>query len=89
MQWLHMLNNRLNWDGEGMTRDALNRFVRASERSPSLRRELKTCLNVQEWIKIAQKYGFDVTSHDLNEDSPSTRVAQWFDQNKISTSFRL
>ena len=71
-----------------MSRNALQQLVNACERSPSLRQSLKACSSTEEWIEMARKHGFLITSKDLEADDKESQLSQWFEQSRISQPFR-
>ena len=68
-----------------MSRKNLSNFVSATEHSSSLRRELKECSDITALINLANKYGFQITIKDLEEDKKLSKIGNWFSTSKIST----
>ena len=66
-----------------MSREDFSDFIHAVEHSTSLRAKLKICINQQEILELAAKYGFTITNKDLEEDKEADKIYNWFKINKI------
>ncbi len=66
-----------------MSREDLSNFIKAAERSFTLRKELKNCTDQQKIIKLALDYGFLINPIDLETSSASEELAEWFNISKI------
>ncbi len=67
-----------------MSREELINLIRATERSPSLRRELQKCKNTKNIIDVAFSYGFQITQNDFLQDKNADKIENWFKNSKIS-----
>ncbi len=67
-----------------MTRESFADFVNASERSSSLRKELRKCNDNKSIIELAKSYGFTVTNDDINKEHELSKIEEWFKKSKIS-----
>ena len=72
-----------------MSREDLINFVNAVERSHSLREQLSHSKDLNSILKLAAKYGFNITKKDLSEESDAERVENWFKTNIIPPFKRL
>ncbi len=67
-----------------MSREDLNSFFKAVERSAALRKEIKGCKDQQSIIKLANAYGFFISIKDIAEDDKANKIFEWFKTSKIS-----
>ncbi len=67
-----------------MSREDLNGFVHCAEHDASLRRELQLCNNQIEILEVAKRYGFTITSKDIEEDALSEKSGEWFKSSQIN-----
>ena len=69
-----------------MSRQQMQDFIIASERSPSLRRDLKKCSSFNALIKTAREYGFFISKSDIEDDIEAipNRIRSWFELSSIS-----
>ncbi len=67
-----------------MSREDFNNFITAAERSPALKKKLKTCKDLKSIIQLAKRYGFLIRDEDIAEDDKATKIFEWFKTSKIS-----
>ena len=66
-----------------MSREELSRFIRAAEYRSSIQRNLAKTNNFDEVIKVGEKYGFKITTKDLEQNHISEGTENWFKLSKI------
>lgn len=81
------MNDKLSWDGEPMSREALRDFIHAIEHHRPLREQAAACVSDQELIVLAQQYGYAVLNRDLLDDSEQSSMSSWFEASRINRSF--
>ena len=67
-----------------MSREALSTFIHAAEYRLSIQKELSETHNIEEVIKVAQKYGFIINPIDFEQDSSFETIETWFRKSKIN-----
>ncbi len=67
-----------------MSREDLTSLVNAAERNYPLRRQLKECKSLSGLIEIASRYGFNITSKDIDEDETAQKIGVWFERSKVA-----
>ncbi len=73
-----------------MSREHLNNFLHAVEHSSSLREAIGNCKeNEKKILKVAEDYGFIITSNDLKEESKAEQINKWFTSSKINPLRKL
>ena len=73
-----------------MSREDLKCFLNAVNHSAEIRRAIKgLCDNDQEIVKIAKKYGFNITKQDFQDDIEFEKIRSWFKLSEIGPIKRL
>ncbi len=67
-----------------MSREDLNSFFKAVERSAALKKEIKGCKDQKSIIQLAKAYGFFISIKDIAEDDEANKIFEWFNSSKIS-----
>ena len=67
-----------------MSREELKKFLHSVEHNYVLRSKLKKCKDYSHLLGLANSYGFNITTEDLEQDTIAQRADDWFNTSKIS-----
>ena len=67
-----------------MGREELRNFVKTVEHNLLLKEKLLECKTSKDLILLAKKYGYSITSEDLNYDKTATEFALWYKKSRIN-----
>tara|TARA_Y100001968_G_C19147854_1_gene614679 strand:+ start:402 stop:617 length:216 start_codon:yes stop_codon:yes gene_type:complete len=67
-----------------MSREEFRNFVKAVEHNIQIKEKLIQCKSSTDLISLAKKYGYSITSEDLNYDKTATEFALWYKKSRIN-----
>ena len=67
-----------------MSRENLVNFIKATEYSLPLRKELSKLNTPDQLINLARKYGFIFNHRDIEEEDQCSNIEKWFKESEIS-----
>ena len=67
-----------------MSREEFISFVKTVERNILVKEKLIQCKTSKDLILLAKKYGYSITSDDLNYDKTATKFEFWFKESRIN-----
>ena len=67
-----------------MSREAFKDFVKTVEHNVLVKEKLLQCKTPKDLFLLAKRYGYSITSEDLDFDKTATQFECWFKESKIN-----